>query len=325
MRDVDRDKAHYGRDAKLHSLDVHRVGLQLRDEDVHALGELCGVGVRPAIAGPDERQAVPVETIGRRAVFAVRATPVTDDDTVLVVADSVAVAEIELVDFHLVTVPDRKLVEAVRVPVGHRLHALDHGLGAILGRATRWAGDPQRLPAPHPGREAVDVRELAVVIDVQMGDEDVVDHLQGHLQRDDVAQAARAEIEEEPLTVAELHHDRGASLRARRRHGRAADEGDAHLIRAQLLNAREKGVGVGDRGRRPVIGRQGDAGVRPAAIRVLRLAGRRRWSRLLRRLRGVPYAHGHGRRRRRRSRSDRTPEHAAPVHGRPNRLICVLG
>src|SRR5208337_2108226 len=121
------------------------------------------------------------EAIGRSAVFPVRPTPMTNNDAVLVVADAVVVLIVELVDFHLITVADRKLIEAVGVPVGHRLHALDHGHGAILGSATRGTGDAQRLPAPHPGREAVDVWEFAIVIDVQMGDEDVVHSLERHL------------------------------------------------------------------------------------------------------------------------------------------------
>ena len=35
---------------------------------------------------------------------------------------------------------------------------------------------------PDPGREGIDVGQLAIVIDVQVGDEDVVDHLHRNLQ-----------------------------------------------------------------------------------------------------------------------------------------------
>src|SRR5271167_3576952 len=43
-------------------VNVRQIGLQLGNEDVNALGILCRQVVRPTIAGPHERKAVPVET-----------------------------------------------------------------------------------------------------------------------------------------------------------------------------------------------------------------------------------------------------------------------
>ena len=91
----------------LQLLQLRQVGLHLGDEDVDALRELGGELVRAAVAGPDEREAVPVEPVGGGAVLGVGAAPVADRHAVLVVADAVVVAEVELVDLDLVAVADR--------------------------------------------------------------------------------------------------------------------------------------------------------------------------------------------------------------------------
>ena len=107
VRLVDRVREHHGGHAELQRLEVPGVRLHLGHEDVHPLGQLHRELVGPAVPGPDERQPVPVEPVGRGAVLGVRASPVADGHAVLVVADAVVVAVIELVDLDLVAVADR--------------------------------------------------------------------------------------------------------------------------------------------------------------------------------------------------------------------------
>ena len=244
-------------------------GCDLGHEHVHALGQFQREFVRPPVAGPDERQPLPVEPVGRGTVLDVRPSPVADGDAVLVVADAVVIAEIELVDLDLVAVAHRAGVERVRVPMGHHLHALDHVCDAISWRAAGWSMHAQRLPAPHPRREGVEVGQVRVVIHMEVGEEDVVDRLQRHRHRDDVTHAAGAEIKEEPFAVSQLDHDAGAGLGAGDRDRRAADEGDPHFVGADLLLARVVDVVTGKIGRRAVIGRERDPAARDAAVRVL--------------------------------------------------------
>ena len=144
------------------------------------------------------------------------------------------------------------------MPVGHLLHSIDHGRGSVLGCSARWPVHPQRLPAGGPGGEGKQVGQLAVVVDVQVSEEDVVDHLQRHLHREDVAQATRPEVEEEALAVAELDHDACGGLVSPRRERAAADEGDPHLILAELLRGRVVGGPAAHALGRHVVGRQGD-------------------------------------------------------------------
>ena len=150
---VDRRVHDDGRHAEFQRLEVGRVRLHFGDEHVHALGQFQREFVGPPVAGPDERQPIPVEPVGRGAVLGVRPPPVADGHAVLVVADAVVVAEIELVDLDLVAVADRGGVEGVRVPMGHHLHAIDQVLDAVLRRPARWPMHAQRLPASHPRRE----------------------------------------------------------------------------------------------------------------------------------------------------------------------------
>ena len=79
-------------------------------------------------------------------------------------------------------------------------------------RAAGRAVDPQRLPASHPWREGVEIRKVGVVVDVEVGEEEVVDRRQRDRHGDDVAHAAGTEVEEEALAVAEFDHDAGAGL-----------------------------------------------------------------------------------------------------------------
>ena len=78
-----------------------------------------------------------------------------------------------------------------------------------------------------------------VVVHVQVGQEDVVDLRHRDAHGEDVLDAAGAEVEEEPVAVAQLDHDAGAGLVAPGRERAAADERDPHLIRPEGLAAGE--------------------------------------------------------------------------------------
>ena len=156
------------------------------------------------------------------------------------------------------------------MPLEHLLHAVDHALGPELRRASRGAGDPQRLlPAPAPGRERQQVGQVVVVIDVQVGDEDVVDLLHRDAHREDVLHAARAEVEEEPVAVPELNHDAGAGLITPRWERATTDERDPHLVRPEGLTGGEVVVAGADRRRRRVVRRELRATARVPPVRVL--------------------------------------------------------
>ena len=132
---VDGDVGHHGGHSELERAEVSQVRLRFGDEHIHALGQLRGQLIRPAVAGPDERKSVPVEPIRAGAVLGVRTPPVADRHPILVVADAVVVAEIEFVDFDFVAVADRECVETIRVPMRHLPHVIDHVPDAVLRRS----------------------------------------------------------------------------------------------------------------------------------------------------------------------------------------------
>jgi len=107
------------------------------------------------------------------------------------------------------------------------------------------------------------------VIDVQMREKDVVDRHNRHLHGDDIAQTARAQVEEESVTVAQFDHHAGAGLVASRREGAASHEGDPHFVRAELLADREVVARVHHAWGWPEIGRQADPAARFSAVGVL--------------------------------------------------------
>ena len=72
----------------------------------------------------------------------------------------------------------------------------------------------------------------------QVSEEDVINLGHWNLIRDKVSEAAGAEVEEEPLTGAQFHHDAGAGLGDPRRPGLAAHEGDPHLVGAERFGGR---------------------------------------------------------------------------------------
>jgi len=53
----------------LEQIDASQIGLEFGDKNIDALGVLFRQFVRAAVAGPHERKAVPVQTVGRGAVL----------------------------------------------------------------------------------------------------------------------------------------------------------------------------------------------------------------------------------------------------------------
>ncbi len=140
-----------------------------------------------------------------------------DHNAVLVVADVIFLTEIEFGHLDFEAVADRAAVEFLEMPFQHLPHVFDHRLRAELRRAAGRAGDAQRLEAQTGrGRERQHVGKVGVVIDMQVGEENVVHQPDRQLQGDDVAHAAGAEVEEEALSVAELDHDAGRPAWSRR-------------------------------------------------------------------------------------------------------------
>ncbi len=170
-RQVVDDLGNTGRDLR----NRPNIELERGHEHINTLGLLDRQFVRAAVAGPDERQAVPVEPVAGRAGHGVDPAPVPDRDTVVVVADPAVVGPVELVDVDLIAVAHGGSREGLGVPVGHRLHALDHRCGTFPRRATRRAVHPQRLPAPGPRSERVQVGQFPDRRRVQVRQEDVVD------------------------------------------------------------------------------------------------------------------------------------------------------
>ena len=95
---------------------------------------------------------------------------------ILVVDHPAVVAEVELVDVDVVTLADREEAERVAVPVEHLLHALNHVSGAVLGRPSRRAEHAERVvPTAGPAAEHVEIGQGTEVVDVQVGDEHLVE------------------------------------------------------------------------------------------------------------------------------------------------------
>src|SRR5690242_20008068 len=90
---------------------------------------------------------------------------------------------------------------------------------------------------------------------MEVGDEDVVDARDRDAHGEDVLDAARTEVEEEAVAVAQLDHDARAGLIAPGREGATANERDPHLICPQGLAAREI-VHPGADGRRWLVVRR---------------------------------------------------------------------
>lgn len=69
-----------------------------------------------------------------------------------------------------------------------------------------------------------------VVVDVQVGNEDVVNLRQRDAHGEDVLDAAGAEVEEELVAVAQFYHHTRAGLVAPGRERATTDERDSHLV-----------------------------------------------------------------------------------------------
>src|SRR5208283_5381752 len=67
----------------LEHVEARKIWLQLGHKYIRSLGVLGGQVVGPAVAGPHEGKAVPVEAVSRSAILDVRTSPVTDGDAIL--------------------------------------------------------------------------------------------------------------------------------------------------------------------------------------------------------------------------------------------------
>ena len=139
--------------------------------------------------------------------------------------------------------------------------------GAEVRGASGGPGDPQRhLPSSCPRREREEIGQVVVVVHVQVGNEDVVDLRHRDAHGEDVLDAAGAEVEEEAVAVAQFDHDARAGLIAPGRKGATADERDPHLVLPEGFTAGKVIVPAADGGRWLVVGRELQAGARPAAV-----------------------------------------------------------
>ena len=129
-------------------------------------------------------------------------------DAVLVVADAIALFPIELGDFNFETVSDGAGVEILLVPAIHLSHVMHHVLDTQLRSSSRRTVNPQGLKAARVGPERIHVRQICVMVRVEMADEDVVYQGRRYLHGNRVAYAAVAQIEEESArlraTIAKL-------------------------------------------------------------------------------------------------------------------------
>ena len=73
------------------------------------------------------------------------------------------------------------------------------------------------------------------MVDMQVRKEDVLNQLSSLSHGDDVSHAARTQIKEEIVAIAQLHHNARTGLVAARWPGSAANKRDTHLIRPELL------------------------------------------------------------------------------------------
>src|SRR5208337_2857617 len=141
---------------------------------------------------------------------------------------------------------------------------------AKLRRTPGRPRDAQRLcPTTAPRRERQQIREVVVVVNVEMGDEDVVDVRYRHAHRENVFDAAGAKVEEETIAVAELNHDARTGLIAPRRIRTAADKRDAHLVRPNNLRAGEVVVPALNAGCWAIIRGELEARADASAVRAL--------------------------------------------------------
>src|SRR5271165_636367 len=92
-------------------VDARQIRLHLGDEDVDVLCILGGQIVRPSIACPDKRKAVPIQTIRRSAILSMRTPPMANRHAIFFVADAILVFPVELVHLHFVANPYWEEVE----------------------------------------------------------------------------------------------------------------------------------------------------------------------------------------------------------------------
>ena len=119
-------------------------------------------------------------------------------DAAVVVAKAVLVLPVELGDFDLETTPDRDVFEVLGVPHHHFLHLVHDVLRAEIGTCPRWAVYPQGIEATHRCGKWIHVRQVGVVINVEVRNEHVIDLSWQDSHAEDVLDASVAKIEKEP-------------------------------------------------------------------------------------------------------------------------------
>ena len=108
-----------------------------------------------------------------------------DDHAILVVADSVFVFPIELVNLDLEAIADRAGIEVLLMPAIHLAHVLDHVLGAQLRGPPRRSVYMQRRKSAGKSTERIEVGKIGEMIGVEMADEDVVDEAEDVVESDE--------------------------------------------------------------------------------------------------------------------------------------------
>ena len=232
--------------------EVFRLEKGLVDHEVRALCVLEEPRVGEGVTPDDDLYPRVLEDEAHRAVARVDRRDGADRDPVLLVHDLVDALVVELLD--LDGPRNRRDLDGagLEVPLGEFEEVLHRVPGSHLGTGPAWPPDlerltPARRPAPRP--ERVDV---AHVVGVQVGEEELVQHVIRDHQGRHVSHGPRTDVEQELVAVSQLSEKARSGLTVPRGgHARSAgDEPD--LVLRELL-----GPGVVDIAIRRRTGRRG--------------------------------------------------------------------
>src|SRR5262245_65135802 len=114
--------------------------------------------------------------------------------------------EVELLQFDVETLADRRGPEVLPVPEEHLLHVLDHVRDPVFRGAPGRPGEPEGLvPATAPGAEHVDIGYGGKVVPVQVRDEDVVHLVERNPRGQVVGDGARTHVEDEAVAIPQFN------------------------------------------------------------------------------------------------------------------------